>query len=91
MKEVEGKPMRPDTKDTLMAWLQSAPQNGKYLFVSSQPFCGYQFAVIKNALPQELAFEVVGKGTNPEANPRAAAVILDALARWIYQEEAELK
>ena len=77
---------RPNTEDTLVAWLQTAPQPCTALFVSDQPFCGYQFAVIKATLPDAFAFDVVGPGATSTKHPAAAAIILDSIARWIYQD-----
>jgi len=51
---------RPNTKDTINAWLKTSPGSCKALFVSNQPFCGYQFSVIKSVLPQEIQFDIVG-------------------------------
>ncbi|MBM3192600.1 MAG: hypothetical protein FJZ63_08145 [Chlamydiae bacterium] len=80
-KEGEGV-RRPNTKDTLDAWLSKAVQPCRVLFISSQPFCGYQFSVIKACLPGAFEFDVVGyAATNP-----SAATILDSIARWLYQE-----
>ena len=62
------------------------PEPCKALFVSDQPFCGYQFAVIKATLPQTFLFDVVGEGVDPTIHPLAAAITLDSIARWIYQE-----
>ncbi len=77
---------RPNTEDTIVAWLQAAPEPCKALFVSDQPFCGYQFVVIKGALPDTFLFDVVGQGVDPNRYLAAAAVTLDSIARWIYQE-----
>lgn len=77
---------RPNTEDTLIAWLQATPEPCRALFVSDQPFCGYQFAVIKATLPELFLFDVVGQGADPTSHPAAAAITLDSIARWIYQE-----
>ena len=77
---------RPNTEDTIIAWLQVAPQPCTALFVSDQPFCGYQFAVIKTCLPETTQFDLVGPGVDPNSHPAAAAITLDSIARWIYQE-----
>ncbi len=77
---------RPNTNDTLVAWLELAPEPCKALFVSDQPFCGYQFSVVKGALPDTIQFDVVGQGVDPSKYPTAAAITLDSIARWIYQE-----
>ena len=78
---------RPNTEDTIIAWLQTAPEPCKALFVSDQPFCGYQFAIIKGSLPKTFLFDLVGPGVDPTSHPAAAAITLDVIARWIYQEQ----
>lgn len=77
---------RPNTEDTIIAWLNTAPKPSSLLFVSDQPFCGYQFAVVKSCLPETFSFDLVGQGRDPSSHPAAAAITLDAIARWIYQE-----
>jgi hypothetical protein len=89
--KIEGSVLkRPNTEDTIFAWLKSAPEACKVLFVSDQPFCGYQFSVIKGSLPDQFSFDVVGQGVGEgvdgTSHPAAAAITLDSLARWIYQE-----
>ncbi len=56
------------------------------LFVSSQPFCGYQYGIVDRYLPEEFLFEVVEPGTEPMSHPTAAAITLDSVARWLYVE-----
>ena len=85
MKEEGNMLKRPNTMDTIVAWLEQDPEPCKALFISTQPFCGYQFAVIKSGLPQEFLFDVAGPGANPSTHPAAAAITLDCVARWIYQ------
>lgn len=82
----EGK--RPNTEDTIIAWLQVAPTPCKALFISDQPFCGYQFSIIEANLPDAFQFDLVGPGVDPTAHPLAAAITLDSLARWIYCKTA---
>lgn len=77
---------RPNTEDTIIAWLNTAPQPCSALFVSDQPFCGYQFAIIKTCLPPSFQFDLVGQGADATIHPAAAAITLDAIARWLYQE-----
>jgi len=85
--KVEGELLkRPNTEDTIIAWVEQEKKPCRSLFVSDQPFCGYQFAVIKKALPDSFLFDVVGDGVKSINHPAAAAVILDSVARWIYQE-----
>ena len=78
---------RPNTEDTIVAWLKRSPEPCKALFVSNQPFCGYQFAVIKVNLPNAFLFDLVGQGVDSTSHPAAAAITLDSIARWIYQED----
>jgi len=80
---------RPNTKDTLLSWLQTQDSPRKTLFVSHQPFCGYQFAVINSVLPETFLFDLVGPGCNLDKHKHLAAVTLDTLARWLYQENKE--
>ncbi|PIS02575.1 MAG: hypothetical protein COT85_04635 [Chlamydiae bacterium CG10_big_fil_rev_8_21_14_0_10_42_34] len=77
---------RPNTEDTIIGWLKIAPETCTALFVSDQPFCGYQFAVIKACLPESVQFDLVGQGVDPRSHPSAAAITLDSIARWLYQE-----
>ncbi len=77
---------RPSREDTVAAWLQTEPAPCTALFVANQPFCGQQFAVIKACLPKSFLFDFVGPGMDPAEYPAAAAITLDSLARWIYQE-----
>ncbi len=86
MKE-EGK--RPNTADTIVAWLEKSPKPCKALFVSDQPFCGYQFSIIKGVLPEDFLFDVVGHGADPTSHPAAAAITLDSIARWIYADSCQ--
>lgn len=86
MKNEEGQLKRPNTEDTIIAWLEICQNPCKALFVTDQPFCGYQFAVIKSNLPDAFLFDVVGRGADPSSHPAAAAITLDSIARWIYQD-----
>ncbi|MBM3198105.1 MAG: hypothetical protein FJZ58_02465 [Chlamydiae bacterium] len=91
MKKVGLSYARPTTGDTIVSWLhEHQPSPCTALFVSSQPFCGYQFSVIHTLLPEDIFFDVVGEGVDPTLHSSAAAVTLDTLARWIYQESLRL-
>ncbi len=78
---------RPNTEDTIIAWLKLSPEPCKALFVSDQPFSGYQFAVIKATLPNAFLFDLASQGIDSKGHPAAAAITLDSIARWIYQED----
>ncbi len=74
---------RATTSDTIDAWVSSAPLPGTILAISSQPFVDYQHAVLKTALPSEFVVETVG----PQDEERTTtSILLDTVARWLYQE-----
>ena len=87
MKVVEGALVRPNTRDTLDAWIALDPVCQSAVVVSSQPFCGYQFAIVKNALPTSMDFDVVGPEADPYSHPAAAAITLDSVARWLFEQQ----
>jgi hypothetical protein len=75
---------RPNTQDTIDEWLRSYnPQPGSILALSNQPYIGYQDAVLRKALPKTFDVETVG---NACSNNTKSTVIIDSLARWIYNE-----
>lgn len=86
MKNEGGVVKRPNTEDTIIAWLDVCEEPCTALFISDQPFCGYQYAVIKSNMPDAFSFDVAGEGVDPSSHPAAAAITLDCVARWIYQE-----
>ena len=81
--ERNGRLSRPTTKDTLVEWLKTNPTPGTCLFVSNQPFSGYQEAVAKCVLPSSFTIETIGRQADPKM---PISVLLDNLARWLYQE-----
>ena len=86
-KDVQGVLRRPTTKDTYEQWMALKPQPGTCLLISSQPFVGYQDVVARCVIPTAFTLETVGPKSN-EKNGKIS-VMLDSLARWLYQE-AEL-
>jgi hypothetical protein len=78
--------IRPNTADTILAWLSIVKEPCKALFISDQPFCGYQFSILKNTLPNAFTYDVAGPGVDPSVHPSAAAITLDSIARWIWVE-----
>lgn len=78
----EGSIRRANTADTVLYWLETAhPFKGSILAISNQPYVGYQGAVLKTVLADQFTIETVGKTDHEKI-----AVILDCLARWLYQE-----
>lgn len=75
---------RPTTQSTIEEWLKTSPTPGKCLAASSQPFVGYQEAVIKSILPS--TFDVDGVGSEI-TYPYSLAIYLDNIAKWLYYED----
>lgn len=70
---------RPQTVDTIMAWLERNPTTGSCLAISNQPYVHYHEAVFKRFVPFEA--EVVGPAVleNPTVD-----LILDTLAKEYF-------
>lgn len=83
LRSPDGRSRRPQTGDTIQAWLASKPQPAKAVFISSQPHVGYQHAVAKGVMLKEFDFETIG----PASRKVKISVYLDAIARWLYQEK----
>ncbi len=75
---------RPTTEDTIRAWLATNPTPSSLLVISSQPFVGYQDAVLRRFLPQQFALETIGAETKKPVLPE---VLLDTVARWLYNAQ----
>lgn len=85
---------RPNTADTIRNWLATYPKEGTCLAISTQPFVGYQEAVLQFFLPDSYKLECVGPGNfNGYANAKAdienancpypVAIYLDSFAKWV--------
>jgi hypothetical protein len=81
----DGSKKRPNTIDTLNEWLKTNPQQGSCLFISNQPFVGYQDSIAKTVLPSAFSIETVGFAI--PASYEKVSLYLDSLARWLYQEQ----
>lgn len=79
-----GKIQRATTADTINIFLAGNPRSGSCLVISNQPHIEYQAAVTRLLLPESFQVEGVGQAISEKA---PVSEILDALARWIYQEE----
>lgn len=79
-----GKANRPNTADTIKLLLSQNPEKGSCLFFSTQPFAGYQDAVIRTEMPEGFLIETIGAETYRDI---PTDVHLDNLARWLYQIE----
>lgn len=74
---------RPNTGDTFKLWIKSIQPHGKVLAISSQPYVGYQHAVLKTYVPNTMSIVTVGPASQ-QAQP--THLLLDTLARWLFQE-----
>jgi hypothetical protein len=84
MQHVNGSIRRPNTGDVIKLWLSKKEvQPGAILAISNQPYVLYQHAVLKTLLPDTFNIETVGSAA---ARPLHIGIILDSLARWLYQE-----
>lgn len=86
MQNKDGLLRRPNTADTLYSYLELNPKPCQLLFISDQPFCGYQLAVIEGILPPSFSYDLAGPGRDPSSHPQAAAITLDNIARWLYEQ-----
>lgn len=75
---------RPNRGDTITTWLSSKPKVGSYLFISNNPFIGYENAVARCHIPKEYGIETAGPRSSDDVK---LSVHLDNLARWLYQEQ----
>lgn len=87
-KTAQGTMRRPNTPDTIKTWIKTNPKSGSCLCISTQPHIGYQDAVIRTYLPKTFLCEVVGPAAKSDTKN---VEILDALARWLYQENQDKK
>jgi hypothetical protein len=78
---------RPTTGDTIIDWLATKPEHGDCLFISNQPFVGYQDSVMRTYMPADFGF-METCGSAAQENPQNQNLIfLDTLARFLYQEK----
>ena len=84
-----GLAIRPNTGDTIIAWLKHNPKPGEILAISSQPYVQYQDAVLKTLIPHGFSTETIGPATVGDSE--AIAVNLDNVARILYQEQERLR
>ena len=81
----DGTIKRPTTVDTLVTWLKDKPAPVMCLFISNQPFVGYQDSITRTVLPATFMIETVGFAI--PAPYESVSLYLDSLARWLYQEQ----
>ena len=79
----DGGTRRPNTADTVSAWLATGPMPGSCLAVSNQPYNLYQDAIIRGSIPTTFTLETVGAGVETQKE-ESVAVYLDTIARYIF-------
>ena len=82
---------RPNTASTIKTWLDSNPQSGTCLCISSQPFVYYQMLTtlkLLNASHNKFQVDSTGESSRGNENDFSAHVdiFMDNLARTIYTE-----
>ena len=82
-KNKDGSLRRPNTGDVVKLWLSQGIQPGTVLAITNQPYVLYQHAVLKTLLPTTFNIETAGSAIK---SPIHVGIILDSLARWLYQE-----
>jgi hypothetical protein len=73
-----------NTMDTIIAWLSTKPEPGSCLFVSSQPYVGYQDSAVRTLMPSAFKVETIGAAASK--NDKITSYV-DTIARWLYQEQ----
>lgn len=88
-KRKDGTYNRPNTASTIRSWLASSPKPGKCLAISTQPFVGYQEAVLRFYLPETFTIETVGPATEKGhgASHCSMGIYLDNFGRWLLYEK----
>lgn len=83
-----GEKKRPNTRDTVLAFLATTPKAGKYLAFSNNPYIVYQDLVFRRVLEEKgltgsnVYLETVG----PAAEEPKMSVLLDNIARSLYED-----
>lgn len=80
--------VRPTTDDAVLYWLRNEPAEGSYLAVSNAPFTPRQDLVVRTFLSDQYALETIGPALDDKVS---IAIILDELARLIYQTTKFMK
>ncbi|MGE5196664.1 MAG: hypothetical protein ACM3JI_04985 [Anaerolineae bacterium] len=75
---------RPNTADTIIAWMNQSPSVDSCLFISEQPCILYQDAVVRFHMKEGFEIETVG----PELTEKegCCSALLDSMARFLFQE-----
>ncbi|OHS93738.1 hypothetical protein TRFO_11505 [Tritrichomonas foetus] len=87
---------RPNTRSTVVTWMDMKPEPGSILMVSNNPFIQYQYITWYNVLKENKWFENGGSlemcgDCVKRSNVNKVAVILDNIARTLYVEKIAWK
>lgn len=90
----DGTVRRPNTGNTVRDWLALSPQPGSCLVISTQPYVGYQEAVVRFLVPNSYQIECVGPQTENVYLDTSAfgnrdyplAIYLDSITKWLLYE-----
>jgi hypothetical protein len=80
----DGTTRRAHTGDTVEDWVAQKPQPGSCLFISNQPYVGYQGGIARRLMPKEFSIEIVGAA--PRSEQKSVSVLVDTLLRWLAFE-----
>lgn len=80
--DASGVLLRPNTADTIIAWLNTKPKPGTVVAISNQPYVHYQDAVLRALMPEQFSLSTIGS----KSNKNNINLHLDNLARILYQE-----
>jgi len=80
----DGTIRRPTTISTVIEWLKTDPKPGCCLAVSTQPFVGYQEAVIRSVVPKSFEVEAIGPAIGKNY---PLSIYLDNFAKWLKYEQ----
>lgn len=86
-KNDDGSMRRPNTGDTIKKYLENSPTAQKCLFISNNPYIGYQHSVAKTYMPSNYTVETVGDAASKNEK---ISTLFDNLARWAWQENQRL-
>lgn len=82
-----GKWIRPNTNDSVKAWLKTHPADGYYLAITNAPYIMRQDLVIRAIAPSNYNFNTIGSSADENEK---MLVFLDEVARCIFQIQQNL-
>ncbi len=71
---------RATTESTVIAWIELTPFPGSCLVFSSQPYVGYQDAILRARMPASFTIETIGV---EGGRTLPSSILMDNLAKWL--------